>query len=254
MVNRIKEKVAKGEVTYGTWITIGYPEITEALSNLPFDWFVMDMEHTPLTIKDVEFLMMPLRNTNIVPLVRVPWNDHVVIKRVLDAGAQGIIVPWVNNKEEAIQAVKACRYPPQGIRGVGPRRCIMYGFHDIKEYFKKANEEILVIVQVETEEALNNVYEIVSVDGVDGVFVGPNDLTASMGIFREFNNPRYIEALNRILDATKKANKIAGIMTFDPQDALNKVKMGFNFIALSNDITYMIRGFKDAFRFLGVLK
>lgn len=254
MVNRVKEKIARGEVTYGTWITMGYPEITEALSHLPFDWFVIDMEHTPLCVKDVEFLMMPLRFTNIVPLVRVPWNDFVIIKRVLDTGAQGVIVPQVSNKEEAIQAVKACKYPPQGIRGVGPRRCIMYGFQSAKEYFRKANEDILVIVQIETEEGLNKVEEIVAVDGVDGVFVGPNDLSASLGIFQEFNNPKYIEAVDKILNAAKKAGKIAGIMTSDPQDALDKIKKGFNFITLRHDIAYMIKGYVDAFKFLGVLK
>lgn len=254
MVNRVKEKVARGEVTYGTWITIGYPEITEALSHLPFDWFVIDMEHTPLDVKDVEFLMMPLRFTNIVPIVRVPWNDFVIIKRVLDCGAQGILVPQVSTKEEAIQAVKACKYPPQGIRGVGPRRCIMYGFQSAKEYFKKANEEILVIVQIETEEGLKNLKEILAVDGIDGVFVGPNDLSASLGIFQEFNHPKYVDAINEIAKVTRDAGKIAGIMTQDPQDALDKIKRGYNFIALRHDMAYLIRGFTEAFKQLGVLK
>ncbi|MEM0453581.1 MAG: aldolase/citrate lyase family protein [Sulfolobales archaeon] len=254
MVNRVKEKISKGEVTYGTWITMGYPEITEALSHLPFDWFVIDMEHTPLDVKDVEFLMMPLRFTNIVPIVRVPWNDFIVIKRVLDCGAQGILVPQVENKDEALQAVKAVKYPPWGIRGVGPRRCVMYGFKSAKEYFKTANEETLVIVQIESENAVNNVEEILSVNGIDGVFVGPNDLSASLGIFQEFNNPKYIAAVDKVLNAAKAAGKIAGIMTSDPQDALDKVKKGFNFISLRHDIAYMIKGYTDAFKLLGVLK
>lgn len=254
MVNKVKEKIAQGKVTYGTWITLGYPEVTEALSNLPFDWFVIDMEHTPLDVKDVEFLMMPLRFTDIVPIVRVPWNDFVIIKRVLDTGAQGVVVPQVSTKEEAIQAVKACKYPPQGIRGVGPRRCIMYGFISAKEYFKKANEDILVIVQIETEEGVNNVGEILSVDGIDGVFIGPNDLSASLGIFQEFNNPKYVAAVEKVLNAAKAAGKIAGIMTQDPQDALDKVRKGFNFIALRHDIAYMIRGYTEAFKQLGILK
>jgi 2-keto-3-deoxy-L-rhamnonate aldolase RhmA len=247
------DKISHNEPTYGTWITIAHPEVTEALSNLPFDWFVFDMEHAPLTIKDVELLMMPLRKTNIVPLVRVPWNDFVIIKQVLDIGAQGIIVPYINNKVEAINAVKAAKYPPEGIRGVGPRRSIMYGFDDIKEYYKEWNKKAIIIVQIETIDGLNNVDEILSVNGVSGIFIGPNDLSSALGIFREFNNVTYTNAINKILNAAKSANKIAGIMTYSPEDALDKTKKGFNFIALANDITHLIKGFKDTFKTLNIL-
>ncbi len=253
MVHRLLEKIRKNELTYGTWITMAYPEVTEALSYLPFDWFVIDMEHAPLTIRDVEFLIMAIRNDTITPIVRVPWNDFVVIKQVLDTGAQGIIVPYVNSKEEAIKAVKATRYPPEGIRGVGPRRCAKYGLMNLKEYYKKANEEILVIVQIETEEALNNADEILSVNGIDGVFIGPNDLSASLGVFRDFDDPKFVSAIERVLKSAKSANKIAGIMSQDPKDALEKARRGFNFISLAHDITYLIRSFKEAFKILGVL-
>jgi len=131
MTNRVLSKISRGEVTLGVWITISHPEVVEILSNLPFDWFMFDMEHAPLTIRDIEVLLMPLRGSDIVPLVRVPWNDFVVIKQVLDLGVQGVLIPWVNTREEAERAVKAMKYPPEGIRGVGPRRCIMYGFYDI---------------------------------------------------------------------------------------------------------------------------
>ncbi len=254
MVNKIKEKVSQGKVTFGTWITIAYPEITEALSHLPFDWFMFDMEHAPLEVRDIEFLMMPLRGTDIVPLVRVPWNDPVIIKRVLDIGVQGILVPLVNTKKDAINVVRACRYPPQGIRGVGPRRAIMYGFIDIKEYYKKASEDLLIMVQIETEEAVRNVEEILSVEGIDGVFIGPNDLSASLGVFGDFNHTKYVRALEKVVKAARSMGKIAGIMTRDPEDALDKIKKGFNFIALRHDLTYLIRGFKEAFKYLGVLK
>jgi len=250
---KLMNKILRNEPTYGTWITMAYPEVIEALSNLPFDWFVFDMEHAPLTIKDVEFLMMPLRKTDIIPLVRVPWNDFVIIKQVLDIGAQGIIVPYVNNKTEATNAVKAAKYPPEGIRGVGPRRSIMYGFDNIKEYYEEWNKKVIVIVQIETIEGLNNVNEILSVNGISGVFIGPNDLSSALGIFREFNNTTYINSINKVLNAAKSANKIAGIMTYSPEDALDKTKRGFNFIALSSDIAHLIKGFKDTFKTLNIL-
>ncbi|MEM3832312.1 MAG: aldolase/citrate lyase family protein [Thermoprotei archaeon] len=253
MMPKFMDKITRNEPTYGTWITMAYPEIVEALSYLPFDWFVFDMEHAPLTIRDIEFLMMAIKNNTIAPIVRVPWNDFVVIKQALDIGAQGLIVPYVNNKDEAVRVIKATRYPPEGIRGVGPRRCANYGFTNVKEYFKQANKEIIVIVQIETVEAVENVDEILPVDGINGVFIGPNDLSASLGIFREFDNPRYINALNKVLNAAKSMNKIAGIMAQSTDDALSKTKKGFNFISLSHDLSYLIKGYTDAFKTLGRL-
>jgi 2-keto-3-deoxy-L-rhamnonate aldolase RhmA len=152
-----------------------------------------------------------------------------------------------------LNAVKAAKYPPEGIRGVGPRRSIMYGFDDIKEYYKEWNKKAIIIVQIETIDGLNNVDEILSVNGVSGIFIGPNDLSSALGIFREFNNVTYTNAINKILNAAKSANKIAGIMTYSPEDALDKTKKGFNFIALANDITHLIKGFKDTFKTLNIL-
>ena len=254
MTNRVLSKISRGEVTLGVWITISHPEVVEILSNLPFDWFMFDMEHAPLTIRDIEVLLMPLRGSDIVPLVRVPWNDFVVIKQVLDLGVQGVLIPWVNTREEAEKAVKAMKYPPEGIRGVGPRRCIMYGFYDIKRYYEEWNKNFILLVQIETMEALKNVKEIASVKDVSGTFIGPNDLSASLGIFRDFKNPKYVEAISKVLRATKSIGKIAGIMTLTPDDALEKIEMGFNFIALSHDVRYLIEGAKHFLKTLGIPK
>ncbi len=252
--NRVLSKVSKGEPTFGVWITISHPEITEILSNLPFDWFVFDMEHAPLTIKDVEFLMMPLRNTDIVPIVRVPWNDFVVIKQVLDLGVEGVIVPWVNTREEAEKAVKAMKYPPEGIRGTGPRRCVMYGTRNPKEYFEKWNKSFILLTQIETIEGVKNVEEIVSVEGVTGSFIGPSDLSASLGAYGDFKNPVFKEAVGKVLSTTLKAGKIAGIMATSPEDAVEKLMMGFNFIALSHDTRYLIEGAKLFLKAVGIPK
>jgi len=251
MLQVLRDKISRVGVVYGTWITVDSPEVVEALSYLPFDFLVFDMEHAPLTIRDVERLMMAVRRDSIVNFVRVPWNDFVVIKQVLDIGAHGIMVPYVNTEDEALAVVRAVRYPPRGIRGVGPRRCARYGLMDLREYYERADREILVVVQVETGKAVENISSIISVEGVDGVFVGPNDLTASLGIFRDFDNPIYKNALKQVVDATRKAGKIAGIMTSGAVDALDKVSLGFNFIALSSDIQYLLRSYVEDFRKLG---
>jgi 2-dehydro-3-deoxyglucarate aldolase len=248
----LRDRVSKRGVVYGTWITMADPEVMESLSYLPFDFFVFDMEHAPLTIKDVEYLMMAVRRDDIVNIVRVPWNDFVVIKQVLDVGAHGVMVPYVNSRDEASAVVKAVRYPPRGIRGVGPRRCARYGLVNLKEYYERADREVLVIVQVETGKAVENIDEIVSVEGVDGVFVGPNDLSVSLGVFRDFENPVYRGALRRVVDAARRAGKIAGIMTSGVEDALDKISMGFNFIALSSDIQHLLRSYIDEFKKLGL--
>jgi 2-keto-3-deoxy-L-rhamnonate aldolase RhmA len=222
--------------------------VAEAISLLPLDWVVIDMEHAPLDIQTVELLLIALRGSHVVPIVRVPWTDPVYVKRALDVGSQGILYPLVSSRKDAELAVAATRYPPKGIRGVGPRRATLYGFYSAEKYFGEASEKVLVLVQVETREALENLDEILSVDGIDGVFVGPNDLSASLGIFRRFDHPEYKKALERVLDAALSKKKIAGIMTRSPQDALEKAKMGFNFISLAHDITMMLYAYKEALK------
>ncbi|ABO08842.1 HpcH/HpaI aldolase family protein [Pyrobaculum calidifontis] len=234
--------------TFGVWITIPHPEVVEILSNLPFDWFMFDMEHAPITVEKLETMLMPLRGSDIVPLARVPWNDPVEIKRVLDLGVAGVLVPWVNTREEAERAVKAVRYPPWGIRGVGPRRSVMYGFADVVKYYKEWDENYVLLVQVETAEAVENVEEIASVEGVTGLFVGPNDLSASLGAFRDFKNPKFTAALERVLAAAKSRGKLAGVMTYSPEEAARMVEMGFNFVALSHDVKYLVEGAKAFLR------
>lgn len=235
----LKNAIRSGRVTFGTWVTIGHPEVPEILSTLPFDWFVFDMEHGPLDVGTVEVLMMPLKGTSITPLVRIPWNDIVVIKRVLDIGAYGLIIPWVNSREDAEKALMACRYPPRGLRGVGPRRCVMYGAYDIKRYYETFESELIVAVQAETRAALDNLEEISSVNGVDIVFIGPNDLSASLGIFREFNHPKFLEALATVVRTCSKTGTTPGIMAYNLNQARKYIEMGFKFISIANDAMMM---------------
>ena len=167
--NELKRRLKNDAQTYGVWIGIESPLVTEYISTLGFDYLVFDTEHSPLDIYQSQTLIQSMRNKGSTPIVRVWWNDIVAIKRALDIGAYGIIVPWVNNEGQAEKGVKACKYPPEGLRGCGPRRT---NFDD-PDYLKTANDEILVIAQIETEEAVDNIESIVAVKGIDVTYIGP---------------------------------------------------------------------------------
>ena len=241
--NRVKWMLKKGELTFGTWVTIGNPEVAEILANMGFDWLVFDTEHGPLSVETVEWMIQATSGTAIVPLVRVGGNDMVLIKRVLDIGAYGVVVPLVNNREDAKRAVTYTRYPPKGVRGAGPRRCSLYGIR-AKEYFDWADEEILTIVQVETAKAVQKIEEILTVDGVDAFFIGPTDLTTSLGVRGRQDDPKFIDALERVLEAGKKYGVPGGIMTYNVEQAQKAVERGFKFITLATDFRLLIQGAK----------
>ena len=238
MKNKLKKKLMAGAQTLGVWMSIPSPDVTLALSNLGFDWFVYDNEHSPLNEQITQNLMMVTRGTNVVPLIRVSWNDPVLIKRALDIGAYGLVIPWINTKEEAIKAVQACKYPPDGIRGVGPR---VAAIND-PEYLSTANEEVLVIVQIETAEAVENVDDIFSVKGVDAFFIGPSDLSTSLGVMRQINDPKVVSAIIKIVAAGKRAGISSGIFCYGLDDAKKRLEQGFQFIAVGGDLRFLVDG------------
>jgi len=244
--NFVKEKLRKGEPSVGTWIGIGHPDIPEILGNIGFDWFVFDMEHGPHSIEKVQNLMQAMSTSPTLPLVRVPWNDMVMIKRALDIGAYGVVIPWVNTKEDAVYAVKACRYPlHNGLRGCGPRRASNYGFDT--EYFDMVDDEILIVVQIETETAIKNLDDIFSVEGIDVAFIGPFDLSMSLGCFRQFDNPKFTRALETVLTKAKEAGIAPGI--FCGVDNINDyTAKGFQFNALGEDDDLLIYGCIEALK------
>ncbi len=243
MKNPLKEKLRKGEAVIGTFIGIGHPDVTEWLSGLGFDWLLLDAEHGPLGFETLQRMMQSMRGTDCVPIVRPQWNDFVVIKRVLDLGAYGVLVPWVNSKEEAEAAVRACRYPPEGIRGWGPRRASMFD----DEYYETANRELLVAVQIETEKALENLDGILSVDGVDACYIGPYDLSCSLGfgIPPKWDDPRYLKAFDRVLEASEEWGKPAGMFA-----SINNIgwaiEKGFRFNTVDDDDTFLMHGARIA--------
>jgi len=243
MRNRLKERLQGGELLIGTLVGLGHTDVAEILSRLGFDWLFLDAEHSPLSFETMQQMMQAMSITDCVPVVRPQWNDPVQIKRILDIGAYGVLVPWVNTREEAEGAVRACKYPPEGIRGFGPRRAARFD----PDYFRTANQEILVVVLIETEIALKNLDEILSVPGVDACFIGPYDLSCNLGfgVPPQWDNPNYLAAIDRILEISRKHEKPAGIYaTLDIIEwAIDK---GFRFITVGDADSFLINGAKIA--------
>jgi len=214
------------------------------------DWLVFDTEHGPWSIETVQNLIQATAASDITPIVRVAWNDIVMIKRALDVGAYGVIVPWVNTKEEAEQAVRGAKYPPRGVRGCGPRRAALFGLAR-KEYLDVGDDLTMVIVQIETQEAVDNLDEILAVEGIDAIFVGPDDLASSLGVRGQPRHPRNTETIAHILDVAKKAGMPVGLYGLGPDCIQEHIDQGFQFIVLGSDMSFMINGLRDVLRRIG---
>jgi len=247
MKNYVKEKLKAGEPSVGTWIEMNNPDVSEQLSVLGFDWLVFDVEHGLFTMPDVQRMMQSMNaNSNCLPLVRVPINEPVYFKWALDMGAYGVVVPWVNTKEDALKAVRASKYPPEGIRGCGPRRASRY-YSEVGDYVKKANEDVLVVVMIESQQAVDNIEEILSVKGVDATFIGPDDLSLNLGIFQQKEHPQFESALSKVLRACKKHGVAPGMHCGDA-NINDAISQGFQFCALNDDDTFLTIGANTCLR------
>jgi 4-hydroxy-2-oxoheptanedioate aldolase len=238
--NAFKAALKRGELQIGLWSSLCSPIVSEIISQSGFDWILVDTEHSPNEPPDVLAQLQALKGGTATPIVRPAWNDAVLLKRLLDIGVQAVLVPFVQNAEEARKAVAACRYPPAGIRGITTSgRGSHYG--RVSDYLKRADGEICVLVQVETGEALARIEEIASVDGVDGVFIGPADLSASLG---HIGNPNHPEVQAAIQDAVKRLTAIgkpAGILTPSEPDARRYIEWGYRFVAVGSDLGLMAK-------------
>jgi len=229
----------------GTWIMSASPLIAEAIGCAGFDWGVVDMEHTPIDLMNLVHMLQALAGTKTTPIVRVPWNDTVGIKRVLDAGAQTLLIPFVQNAEEARAAVAACRYPPEGIRGLaGMSRASRFG--TTPNFAGTANRSISVIVQLETVQAIAQVDEIAAVEGVDALFVGPGDLSATMGHVGQLTHPDVIERTRHAVQRAKAASKPIGTVGGTPEVVALYREIGFDFIAIASDLGLLMRSAQAA--------
>ena len=239
--NSFKHAIAKGELQIGLWCSLCSPIVAEIVSHSGFDWLLLDTEHSPNEVPDVLAQLQAVQAGTASAIVRPAWNDIVLIKRFLDIGAQTLLVPFVQSADEARRAVEATRYPPGGIRGItGSGRASRYG--RVTNYLKNASQEICLLVQVETKNALDRIEEIASVDGIDGVFIGPNDLSASFGHIGNWAHPDVQAALEDAVRRLKKIGKPAGILTPNEEEAKRFIQWGYTFVAVGADLGLLARG------------
>lgn len=230
-----------GQPPIGTWVVSASPLVAEAVGCAGFDWGVIDMEHAPLDVMGVVQLLQAVSSTKMLPIVRVPWNDAVVVKRVLDAGASTLMFPMVQSAAEAEQAVAATRYPPEGLRGVaGMSRGSRFGA--TPHYLKSANKHIGVIVQLETPDAISRLDAIARVKGVDALFIGPSDLSATMGHLGEPHHPAVMELMAQAVQRCKALGMPVGTVGDSPELVTQYRALGFDFVGIGCDLGLMMRG------------
>ncbi|MDC0738068.1 aldolase/citrate lyase family protein [Cognatishimia sp. SS12] len=243
--NLFKQKLIAGELQFGVWHSLGGPAVAEMLAVAGYDWILIDTEHSPVEVTGVlPALQMIAAYPDTSAIVRPASNDTVLIKRHLDQGAQTLLIPYVQNAEEAAEAVAAVRYPPVGRRGVaGLTRASRFG--SVPDYARQAEQELCVIVQVETMEAIENLDAISGTDGIDAVFIGPADLAASMGYPGKPNHPAVLDQVRLICKRLADKNVRCGILTLNPKFAQECIDMGVDFIASAMDSSLLMKGLAE---------
>lgn len=236
----LKNKLKNNQLTLGSWITIGHPAIVDIMAGAGFEWLVVDMEHTSIDLTMAHNLIATIQANGMKALVRVSKNEEVIIKRILDMGADGIVVPMVKSKEDALEAIDYAKYPPVGKRGVGLFRAQKYGL-GFDEYKKWVNEELVIIAQIEHYEAVENIEEIITTDGIDGVIIGPYDLSGSMGYPGEYHRDDVKEAIVKVLRVCKEKHVPSGfhVIESNPSKLQERIDEGCTFLAYSLDFFFL---------------
>ena len=233
--NKFRQDLIAGKQLIGCWSSLGSHITTEVLGLAGFDWLLLDAEHSPNDVLSLIPQLMALKDSPSAPVVRPQWNDTVQIKRLLDAGFHNFLIPFVQSADEARAAVAATRYPPQGVRGLSvSQRNNKYG--TVKDYFKIVNDNIAVMVQIETMTAVNAIDEICGVDGVDGIFIGPGDLSTTMGHIGNPLHPEVQAAMQKVYASAKAHGKPVGILAPVEADARRYLEMGATFVAVGSDL------------------
>ena len=243
MNSHIKSAIEAGSHPLGTWISIGHPAVVEAVAQLDLDFVLVDMEHTTMSLETVENLV---RAVDSVPgetdvVVRAPWNDPVRLKRLVDIGMAGVMVPMVETADEARRFAESVRYPPEGIRGLAGSRATGYG-RNFEEYVNSANGSILTIAQIETEAGLEAAEEVADVTGIDALFVGPADLSRALGVFGDLESETYQRAVEHVIDVGETADVPVGTFTSNVDDIDYSVEQGFDFLIGGKDASYLMNG------------
>lgn len=236
----LKQRIAARELTVGSWLSFGYPAVCEIMATAGFDWLAIDMEHTAIDMSQAQQLIQIIDLAGCTPLVRVGENDPLAIKRPMDAGAHGVIVPMVNTPDDARRAAAAVRYPPFGTRGVGLGRAQAYGL-GFEKYRAWAERETILIVQIEHIEGVDNLEQILAVDGVDGFIVGPYDLSASLGRPGDFAHPDVAAALDRVRTIMNQSRKVGGyhVVHSNRSEFTDRIEQGYRFIAYGDDMVFL---------------
>jgi 2-keto-3-deoxy-L-rhamnonate aldolase RhmA len=236
--DRIRQKLATGEACSGTWMALASPMAAEIIADAGFDFVVVDAEHNPFDPETLLHMLLAFRGSDTVPMIRVPWNDPIMIKQVLDMGFEGLVVPQTNTADDARQAVRACRYPPIGCRGFGPMRPGGY-FRDGGEYVRSANDSIILAIQIENVSGAHEISDIVSVPGIDWILVGLYDMSASVGEWCNIEHPELWKACQKIMDAAHEGGIPAGIPLGGPDKIQKTLDLGSKLVFIGQDCAYL---------------
>ena len=242
--NKLKELFKSGKPIINSWLSVPSSFSAEVMANQGWDSLTIDMQHGLIDYPNAFNMLQAISTTETTPMARVNWNEPGQIMKILDAGCYGIICPMVSNKKEAEKFIQACQYPPKGYRSFGPIRATIYGGND---YAKNANDEILKLAMIETKEALNKLDEILDTPNLDGIYIGPADLSLAVGEEPGFDKPESTKAYKeilKILDAAKKRNLLAGIHNGTPEYAQKMIDKGFNLVTVGSDSRYITSGAK----------
>ena len=251
--NPVKRLLREGKPAVGTWLSLGSITAARFLARAGWDWLTVDTEHSLVGIETTTHMLAAIADAGCVPLARVPSNRHDHVKRILDNGGHGIVVPMVCSRQESLDAVSACLYPPVGTRSVGGSVHALNFGATPADYYAKVNDELLIVLQCEHIQAVRNFDEVYSVPGVDAVFVGPNDLAASMrgADARPPHPDAFKEALREILAGCRRLRVAPGIHTFGLEEARMRIDEGWQFVAVGSELRMMLDGANDILRLLG---
>jgi 2-keto-3-deoxy-L-rhamnonate aldolase RhmA len=249
MINHLRKKLRAGATTFGMWVTVESPNVTEAVASLGIDWVLIEMEHGNLGWEEVANHLRALGGSETAGLIRVSELRRETIQRSLDLGAHGIIVPMIGSAEALEQAYKLGRYPPRGVRGVAGERCVRWGLES-NEYLHSANEETLIIPLLETREAVANVDAILEIEGLEAIFFGPADLSASFGYLGEWEGGPVCDAINGIRQKASARKIASGIIARDDDEGLRRCREGFQMIGLGAEINLMMRAVQSTMKIL----
>ncbi|MBU2359502.1 MAG: HpcH/HpaI aldolase/citrate lyase family protein [Alphaproteobacteria bacterium] len=242
--NTLKTRLQSGEVLTGLWLSSASSLLAELAGQSGFDWCLIDGEHSPQSLPDMLPLLQALAATPTAAVIRIPAAEDWMVKQALDLGAQAVLVPLVHDAAMATRMARAMRYPPDGTRGMGAAMARASRFGAVTSYAHQANANACLIVQAESRSALDNIDAIAAVDGVDGVFVGPADLSADMGYVGQLEHPDVDKAIDHIITRTQAAGKFAGVLTFNPERIARYRKMGVEFLGVGGDVAVLAKALR----------